>query len=400
MKLAFICDFNPFIQSSAIANRYEGLLNGLLKCGVTVDIFINSINDLSDLYIQYDRIGNLKILYFGTKKFCGTTKFRLLKDMIFGNRLNDSAEHVLFKVLSSDYDYIWIAAGSAIRRSVLQYGNSIKPKLFMEFSEFQQLYKDDSVFFLRKWQYYNEYVVTKKLLKKHISYVAVMTKVLEPYYRQLTSSTTKYIHLPMTVNLERFKHVHTLANFKKPYIAFCGTYTNLKDGVLILIKAFEKLKDLYPNLSLFLAGFFHPDQREQQKYIQEHQLENRIQYCGVLTKDQIPSFIVNASLLVLSRPDSHQAQGGFPTKLGEYLATGNPVCVTKVGEIPDYLEDNVSAFMAEPGDVDSFADAMDRALRDPENARKVGLRGKRVAETEFNAEIQAKRLHEFLQENM
>ena len=86
--------------------------------------------------------------------------------------------------------------------------------------------------------------------------------------------------------------------------------------------------------------------------------------------------------------------------MGEYLATGNPVCVTKVGEIPDYLEDNVSAFMATPGDVDSFADAMDRALSNPDNAKKVGLAGREVAEREFNSEIQAKRLYEFLQENL
>ena len=138
----------------------------------------------------------------------------------------------------------------------------------------------------------------------------------------------------------------------------------------------------------------------QEKLIEEFGLTNRITYFGVLNKDQIPVFVCNADLLVLSRPDSHQAQGGFPTKLGEYLATGNPVCVTKVGEIPDYLEDNVSAFMATPGDVDSFADAMDRALSNPDNAKKVGLAGRKVAEREFNSEIQAKRLYEFLQENL
>lgn len=113
----------------------------------------------------------------------------------------------------------------------------------------------------------------------------------------------------------------------------------------------------------------------QEKIIQELGLTERVHFVGVLNREQIPPFLCQASLLALSRPDSHQAQGGFQTKLGEYLATGNPVCVTKIGEISDYLEDNISAFMADPGSVDSFADAMDRALRDLENARKVGLHG-------------------------
>ena len=61
----------------------------------------------------------------------------------------------------------------------------------------------------------------------------------------------------------------------------------------------------------------------------------------------MPKYLCNAKLLALARPDSIQAQGGFPTKLGEYLATGRPVVVTKVGEIPDYLEDGVNAFLSD-----------------------------------------------------
>jgi glycosyltransferase involved in cell wall biosynthesis len=113
-------------------------------------------------------------------------------------------------------------------------------------------------------------------------------------------------------------------------------------------------------------------------------------------RDSIPSILKNASLLVLPRPASKQAQGGFPTKLGEYLATGNPVCSTTVGEISDYLVDGESVYFAEPGSVESFAGAMERALSDPIKAREVGLNGRKVAEKYFNKDIQAKILYDFL----
>lgn len=116
------------------------------------------------------------------------------------------------------------------------------------------------------------------------------------------------------------------------------------------------------------------------------------------SRDAIPSIIGNADLLALPRPDSKQAQGGFPTKLGEYLATGKPVCATKLGELPDYLKNNESIFFAQPGSVKSFADAMRWALSDTENASRVGLNGKKVAQKEFNKDIQAKKLHQFLLE--
>ncbi len=109
---------------------------------------------------------------------------------------------------------------------------------------------------------------------------------------------------------------------------------------------------------------------------------------------------MNAGLLVLPRPDSKQAQGGFPTKLGEYLATGKPVCVTRVGEIPEYLEDGKSVFMAKPGDTDSFAYAMERALSNPVLAKEVGKNGRKVAEKYFNMEKQAEKLYNFLFENI
>ena len=226
-----------------------------------------------------------------------------------------------------------------------------------------------------------------------------MTKTLIAHYSKMAKNDAKFLHLPMTVETERFKNISNTIQYKKPYVAFTGTFNNAKDGVDVLIKAFAKVVNKYPDLNLYLAGFYHYDVDIQKKLIADYGLNDRITYLGILDKEQIPAFVCNATVLVLSRPDSHQAQGGFPTKLGEYLATGNPVCVTKVGEIPNYLEDGVSAFMAIPGNVDSFADAMDRALSNPEEAKKVGANGKKVAETNFSTDVQTKRLVEFLKAN-
>ena len=136
------------------------------------------------------------------------------------------------------------------------------------------------------------------------------------------------------------------------------------------------------------------------KLIKEYKLEDKVFWMGEFSSDQIPSILKNASLLVLPRPPSKQAQGGFPTKLGEYLATSNPICATNVGEIPDYLIDGESVYFAEPGSIVSFANAMHRALSNPTVAKKVGANGKIVADKSFNKDIQAKILYDFLRENL
>ena len=67
-------------------------------------------------------------------------------------------------------------------------------------------------------------------------------------------------------------------------------------------------------------------------------MKDSIVFTGIVSAADIPQILKNAAVLALDRPDSLQAQCGFPTKLGEYLLTENPVIVTKVGDIPLFLE--------------------------------------------------------------
>jgi glycosyltransferase involved in cell wall biosynthesis len=203
----------------------------------------------------------------------------------------------------------------------------------------------------------------------------------------------------MTVDLERFQGVRDpLPEIQSPYIAFVGVMNDAKDGVSNLIKAFHSIKDKFPSHKVYLVGGWNYDTPIHLQLIKDFGLEERVFWMKEYSRDQIPNIICNADLLVLPRPDSKQARGGFPTKLGEYLATGKPVCATRVGEIPDYLTDNESVFFAKPGSVQSFAEAMEKALSDYENAKRVGANGRMVAEKHFNKDIQARKLLFFLNE--
>ena len=105
---------------------------------------------------------------------------------------------------------------------------------------------------------------------------------------------------------------------------------------------------------------------------------------------------MNAEILVLPRPASYQAEGGFPTKLGEYLATANPVVATRVGEIPEYLYDKESVFFCNPDSIDSLTTSLKCVLDNKENSRNVGLEGRKVAESVFSTNVQVKRLDAYL----
>jgi glycosyltransferase involved in cell wall biosynthesis len=229
--------------------------------------------------------------------------------------------------------------------------------------------------------------------------MALITQTLIKYYQTFPNPQPKLLHLPMTVDLERFQgQKETLPEFQSPYIAFVGVMNDAKDGVSNLIKAFNNIKERFPLHKVFLVGAWNYDTPVHLQLIKDFGLEERVFWMKEYSRDQIPNIICNADLLVLPRPDSKQAQGGFPTKLGEYLATGKPVCATRIGEIPNYLKDNESVFFAEPGSVESFAKAMESALGDYINAKRVGANGRKVAEEHFNKDVQASKLYDFLVE--
>ena len=102
-------------------------------------------------------------------------------------------------------------------------------------------------------------------------------------------------------------------------------------------------------------------------------------------------------ILALARPNNKQAEGGFPTKLGEYLATGVQVVVTRVGEICLFLKNEINAFISEPDSAEKFAEKLSDALSSKKRIQ-IGLEGKKLVYNEFNYLTQAKILEELFSE--
>lgn len=403
MNLLFLRQYNPYVEIGASANRFRGLIQALCNMGhkVTVAI-VGGMRQKGEEAFVHKIINGPEFVYLSRSNYYSYLQIRL-NIYLLDETINPiKVRRRLRKLLIRPYDVVWLTQSGLVLNVFNKEKKLIKVKTLIELNEFNDIYKGEGATsnFLQRRKGRKECELFLKTIKQ-IDLFAVMTTTLIGYYSKLAKPEAKFMLLPMTVDLSRFANTPNERNdCQRPYVAFTGTMNNHKDGVDILIKAFAKIADKYPHVCLYLAGFWHSDVIMQEKLIADLGLQGRIHYIGTLNREQIPAFICNASVLALSRPDSHQAQGGFPTKLGEYLATGNPVCVTKVGEIPDYLENNVSAFMAMPGNVDSFADALDRALRDEAKAQIVGANGRKVAENSFDANKQAMRLAEFIKENL
>lgn len=223
----------------------------------------------------------------------------------------------------------------------------------------------------------------------------VMTKPLMEYFKTKVRHSCKLFEMPMTVDVERFDISKTRSEFGD-YIAYCGNMAGNKDGVMNLIIAFNMAAPRIENVNLLLIGSStnKEDWNKIQKLVASLKNE-RIIFYGKADRNDIPLLLKNAKALALARPSGLQATGGFPTKLGEYLSTGNPVIVTKVGDIPRYLNES-NAFVVEPDDNQAFADAIVSVFLDYDAALIKARKGQSLALSVFNAKVQANRLHEFL----
>ena len=101
---------------------------------------------------------------------------------------------------------------------------------------------------------------------------------------------------------------------------------------------------------------------------------------GVVPVERLGDSYQGCAALLLPLKDEPRFVAAVPTKLAEYLASGRPVVATRIGELTKLLSDGENAFLADPGSVRSFADALRRALGDPEHSCAVGRGGRAVAE--------------------
>jgi len=269
-------------------------------------------------------------------------------------------------------------------RFLLSSAHAMGMKVFHERTELPYVYKANKA-------------VLDIYLKKYIPRfdgIFVISDKLSTYIQQFNASTQKLLTV---VDLSLFSTI-TPSPYPFPYIGYCGTISGNKDGVPILIEAFAYISDRFPLLKLVLVGNNSNKEaiKETLDTIERFHITDKVIFTGLIERNMMPVVLCNAEILVVSKPDNEQNSGNFPIKIGEYLATGVPVVVTSVGEIPSFIKDGESGFLAVPGSAKSFAEKMEQALANPAAAKKIGLAGKKIAADLFDYKIQARIMGDYI----
>jgi glycosyltransferase involved in cell wall biosynthesis len=110
----------------------------------------------------------------------------------------------------------------------------------------------------------------------------------------------------------------------------------------------------------------------------------REEFLGMSVKDIRPAEDVPALLAAFDVAVSSSWFEGSPLAMMEYMDAGLPIVATRVGGVPDLIEDGVHGRLVEPGDAEGLAAAIVELLRDRGRAAELGARARERRRAEFD----------------
>ena len=129
----------------------------------------------------------------------------------------------------------------------------------------------------------------------------------------------------------------------------------------------EAIKEV-DNVCLLVVGDGYL-RKDLENYASELDIKNRVIFAGY--KKDITPYIQIMDIFVL--PSSERE--GLGISIIEATAMGKPVIATKIGGIPEVIEDGVTGILVEPKDKDALAKAIEKLLDSPQLMQEMGRNG-------------------------
>lgn len=142
-------------------------------------------------------------------------------------------------------------------------------------------------------------------------------------------------------------------NIRDEYIFYAGNHHPRKN-LLRLVQAYSRIKNK-DKYRLVLTGKIDPRRAELYQTVRDLGMDKRVHFIGSVPEQDLPALYSMATLFVF--PSLNEGFGLPPL---EAMACGTPVITSNVTSLPEVVGD--AAIMADPMDVESLADNIDKVL--------------------------------------
>ena len=199
------------------------------------------------------------------------------------------------------------------------------------------------------------------MITKNVSHYIVLSEFQKQRFVDGGIDPEKISILPNV--LLNLKKEHT--NSHGTYLSFIGRISAEK-GIKLLFEAARRM----PSQNFAVAG------RLRKKFDSLNVLPQNVKYFGFLTGAALERLYQETCALILPSICFE----GYPNSLVSAMSYGKPVIASKIGAIPEIVDDGVEGLLFEPGNIEEMVKKIRKILDDPVRAKKMGEAGaKKVA---------------------
>jgi glycosyltransferase involved in cell wall biosynthesis len=152
----------------------------------------------------------------------------------------------------------------------------------------------------------------------------------------------------------------------------------------VLIESAARIAPRFPGLRVLIVGE-GADRPVYEALIDRLGMQDTVKLLGL--RSDVPDLLAASDVAVLSTNSE-----GSPLSVMEYMDAGLPVVATRVGGIPDLIDDGVEGLLVEPQDSEGLGNAIARVLDDPDEGRRMGERGRERRRREFDIDVMVENL--------
>lgn len=203
----------------------------------------------------------------------------------------------------------------------------------------------------------------------HVDMFVAPSSFIAQKYQSAGFDGERIVVIPNGMDLRRFAPQEASQQSQRPirllYVGYLGTHK----GVEVLLLAMALLQHSNVELELVGAGSEEPAYRAKAV---ELGLGNRVVWCGRRAPSDMPQAYARADIVVLpSIWEENQ-----PVCLMEAMACGLPVVASRIGGIPDMVDDGQEGLLIDPGDPKALCAALEALIVDPKRRSEMGKKGR------------------------
>jgi glycosyltransferase involved in cell wall biosynthesis len=222
----------------------------------------------------------------------------------------------------------------------------------------------------------------KQIYRNAVTTFVRSSNIRQSLIEQYDYSAERVICVYAGSNVSVNGHTREEKSYAEQNILFVGLDWKRKGGSE-LINAFQIILDYHPKATLTIVGA-------------NPQVD--IPNCTVLGKlspQEVARYYEKATISCMP---THVVPFGIAFL--EAMLAWLPIVGTRVGAVPDFVQDGWNGFLVDPGDVPGIAEALLKLLKDPDQRREFGERGFMLAKERYSWDIVGKRLYQHILEKL